>query len=258
MKIDLAIYTGEVGYDWHHAGKFSNDELIAYKRIIGKFPNPDFGPMPFGGAFNEGEWLVFYRYHYAKRWDNLGRDSLYVVLGRVPLAMAFAVDFKCVFALTEMSQPMKPFPTETTYIGPKASAAPSFASQRLFSGMNALPYLGSWFAAKPEGRLVVTIDGDYANPRITPRFEPTAKPIAPIASIPAAQNFGGQPVADWTPGGSGAGSFAVYPAAQTISWTACLISPVTTMFRCILSAIPAKASRKPIPPESSTSRARVR
>lgn len=221
MKIDLAVYTGESGYDWHHAGAFTNDELIVYKRIMGKFPDPDFGRMSFGGAFNEGGWLVFYRYHYARRWDNLGRDSLYVVLGRVPLASASSVDFKCAFALTEMNQPMKPFPAATTYIGPKASSAPSFTSQRMFSGTSALSYLGDWFATKPEGRLVVTIDGDYANPRIMPRFEAAAKPVASVSPTPSMPNFGGKPAADWKPGGSG--SFPVPPvASQTVSRTACI------------------------------------
>lgn len=227
MRIDLAVYTGDSGYDWHHAGVFTRDELIAYKRIMGKFPDPDFGRMPFGGAFNEGNWLVFYRYHYAKRWDNLGRDSLYVALGRVPLASASAVDFKCAFALTEMNQPMKPFPTAASYIGPKAAVAPAFASQRLFTGTSALSYLGSWFASKPAGRLVVSIDGDYANPRILPRFEPAVELAAagPVASPPA---FAGSSSAGWMPGGRGAGVAGV-EARRTVSLTACLALSAATL-----------------------------
>ena len=60
MKLNLAIYTATEGYSWQSGTKISNSDLIEYKRIIGRFPDPTVDVIPFGGAFLYSSKAVFY------------------------------------------------------------------------------------------------------------------------------------------------------------------------------------------------------
>lgn len=188
MKIDLAVFTsGSEGYDWFVAdGVYERRELATYRRTIGHFPNVDLDEIPFGGAFNEGEWIIFYRYHVAYKGGEQGRDAIYLVLGRVPLAVVEDVDFKCAFALEEMAIPHKPTPTCMTYAGPKAGVnAPDFMLQRRYDGFDSLSYIGKWFATMPvDGKLKVSIDRNASDISMRVRFEPVMQTKPPV-SLPS-------------------------------------------------------------------------
>lgn len=112
MKIDLAVYTAQEGYSWQPGTSVDLESLKAYKARIGKFPSPDAPGFPFGGVFLDGNKVVFYRYHVAKKIDFRGRDALYCVLGVVAKDKAAEIDPKALFALPQFAAPMQPFPTE--------------------------------------------------------------------------------------------------------------------------------------------------
>ncbi len=79
MKINLAVYTAVNGYDWQPGTCYSMEDLVRYKGGIGKLPNPLMDTVPYGGIFNDGDTIVFYRMHMAIKSDAKGRDSLYLV-----------------------------------------------------------------------------------------------------------------------------------------------------------------------------------
>jgi len=112
MKIDIAVYTAQEGYAWQPGTAISADLLKGYKARIGKFPSPDAVDFPFGGVFLEGDRVVFYRYHVAKKIDFRGRDALYCVLGTFSKGDAAQVDPKTLFALPEFAGVAIPFPTQ--------------------------------------------------------------------------------------------------------------------------------------------------
>ena len=81
MKMELAVYTAQEGYSWQPGTAFTADELMQFKKCMGKFPSPDSMDFPFGGIFRLGELVVCYRYRVAKKIDFRGRDALYCILG---------------------------------------------------------------------------------------------------------------------------------------------------------------------------------
>ena len=128
MKINLAVYTATEGYSWQTGTRILNSDLIEYKKIIGRFPDPTVDTLPFGGAFVYHNKVVFYRFHIAKQADSKGRDALYLILGECPKNIAMKIDFNSLFAKTEMASPSNPFPFELDYIGaPSPLYAPSEA-----------------------------------------------------------------------------------------------------------------------------------
>ncbi len=126
MKINLAVYTAQEGYSWQPGTAFSMDDLIGFKKRIGKFPAPDSPDFPFGGVFLLDDRVVFYRYHVAKKIDFRGRDALYCVLGAVSRADAARIDPTALFARPEFAGPMKPFPTELEFQESDPSAVPEW------------------------------------------------------------------------------------------------------------------------------------
>ena len=112
MKMKLAIYTAQEGYSWQPGTAFTAEELVAFKKSIGKFPSPDSMDFPFGGIFLLEDRVVFYRYHVAKKIDFRGRDALYCVLGAVSREDAAKIDPAALFACPEFAGPMRPFPTD--------------------------------------------------------------------------------------------------------------------------------------------------
>ena len=110
MKIDLAVYTADRGFDWQPGTVYPRSELIQYKAIMGRFPNILLDKVPYGGVFVCNGKLVFYRYHIHVKGDFAGRDAFYCVLGTVPLAKGKKIDLEKVFNTPEFSTPMRPFP----------------------------------------------------------------------------------------------------------------------------------------------------
>ena len=126
MKMKLAIYTAQEGYSWQPGTAFTAEELVAFKKSIGKFPSPDSMDFPFGGIFLLEDRVVFYRYHVAKKIDFRGRDALYCVLGAVSREEAAKIDPPALFACPEFAGPMKPFPTELELPEADSSAVPEW------------------------------------------------------------------------------------------------------------------------------------
>ncbi len=174
MKIDLAVYTAVDGYDWQPGTSYPRSTLVRFKQGIGRLPDPLMEKLPFGGVFNDGDTIVFYRMHMALRSDSKGRDSLYLVLGTLPKNEVNNVDFKYLFALPEFVKPLKPAPTQTIYIGSQASgAAPDYSAsfRRLIRGENALSEIGTWFGNLRDGNLSMRITGTYAEPVVSTQYE---------------------------------------------------------------------------------------
>ena len=174
MKIDLAVYTAIHGYDWQPGTVYSTSDLVRYKRGIGRLPDPLMEELPFGGVFNDGDTVVFYRYHMAVKSDAKGRDSLYLVLGTLPKSEVGKVDFRYLFALSEFAKPLKPAPILTTYIGSAAIGTPpdfSVSFRRNLQDGDALSEIGSWFSHVPDGTLSMRISGTYANPIVNVQYD---------------------------------------------------------------------------------------
>lgn len=196
MKINLAVYTAIQGYDWQPGTAYSTSDLVRFKRGIGRLPDPLMEELPFGGVFNDGDTVVFYRYHMAIKSDAKGRDSLYLVLGTLPKSEAGKVDFKYLFALSELAKPMKPAPVQATYVGSFATGTPpdfSASIHRCLTGCEALSEIGVWFSRLPDGTLSMRITGAYANPVINIQYEkPRSETPTPSPSVPA-----GIPTSQW-------------------------------------------------------------
>ena len=126
MKMNLAVYTAQEGYSWQSGTSFTTEELVAFKKRIGKFPSPDSAEFPFGGIFMLDDRVVFYRYHVAKKIDFRGRDALYCVLGAVSREEGAKIDPSALFACPEFAGPMKPFPTELELQEADSSAVPEW------------------------------------------------------------------------------------------------------------------------------------
>ena len=126
MKMNLAVYTAQEGYSWQPGTSFTAEELVAFKKRIGKFPSADSAEFPFGGIFLLDDRVVFYRYHVAKKIDFRGRDALYCVLGAVSREEAAKIDPPALFACPEFAGPMKPFPTELELSEADSSAVPEW------------------------------------------------------------------------------------------------------------------------------------
>ena len=174
MKIDLAVYTAIHCYDWQPGTVYSTSDLVRYKRGIGRLPDPLMEELPFGGVFNDGDTVVFYRYHMAIKSDAKGRDSLYLVLGTLPKSEVGKVDFKYLFALSEFAKPLKPAPVQATYIGSAATGMPpdfSESFRRNLRGGNALSEIGNWFSRLPSGTLSMRISGTYADPVVNVQYD---------------------------------------------------------------------------------------
>lgn len=174
MKIDLAVYTAVHGYDWQPGTVYSGRDLVRYKRGMGDLPDPLMEELPFGGVFNDGDTVVFYRYHMAIKSDSKGRDSLYLVLGTLPKSKVGNVDFKELFDLPEFAKPMKPAPVQVTYTGFTAKeATPDFSEpfRRNLRGSVVLSEIGTWFSHLSSGTLSMRISGTCANPVVNVRYD---------------------------------------------------------------------------------------
>ena len=169
MKIKLAVYTAQEGYSWQPGTAFTTEDLVAFKKGIGKFPSPDSTDFPFGGIFLLGDRVVFYRYHVAKKIDFRGRDALYCVLGAVSREDAAKIDPAALFAQPEFAGPMKPFPTELELQEADSSAVPE------------------WLKNLGGNTLDVRITGTADNPKYAVVQEPIKVPQPPAPEPAAGQ-----------------------------------------------------------------------
>ena len=166
MKVKLAIYTAQEGYSWQPGNAFTAEELVAFKKKIGKFPSPDSMEFPFGGIFLLDDRVVFYRYHVAKKIDFRGRDALYCVLGAVSCEEAVKIDPAALFARPEFAGPMKPFPTELEFQEADSSAVPE------------------WLKNLDRNTLDVRITGTADKPSYAVVQEPIEIPPPPVQEHP--------------------------------------------------------------------------
>ena len=160
MKMELAVYTAQEGYSWQPGTAFTADELMQFKKCMGKFPSPDSMDFPFGGIFRIGELVVFYRYHVAKKIDFRGRDALYCILGAVSRAEAEKIDPAVLFSLPEFAQPMKPFPTSAAV--PETPSAPAWWLEKLNGEILNVRISGP--AEKPKYNFLTTPPGEEKKP----------------------------------------------------------------------------------------------
>lgn len=170
MQMKLAVYTAQEGYAWQPGTALTEDDLVRFKRQIGRFPSPDAPDFPFGGIFRLEDRVVFYRYHVAKKIDFCGRDALYCVLGAVSCEEAAKIDPAALFALPAFAGPMKPFPVSTEVPEADPSAVPEWLKN--LDGMT----------------LDARIDGPAENPRYAVKQGPveTPKPDAGEVGTPDA------------------------------------------------------------------------
>ena len=165
MKVNLAVHTAQEGYAWQPGTAYSPDDLLKFKKHIGKFPSPDSMDFPFGGVFLLDDRVVFYRYHVAKKIDFRGRDALYCVLGAVSREEAAKIDPAALFAYPEFAGPMKPFPVSLEV--PEADPA-------------AVP---EWLKNLDKMTLDVRISGPVDKPRYDVAQEPIPEPIPPPIEV---------------------------------------------------------------------------
>lgn len=195
MKINLAVYTATEGYSWQTGTRILNSDLIEYKKIIGRFPDPTVDTLPFGGAFVYHNKVVFYRFHIAKQADSKGRDALYLILGECPKNIAMKIDFNSLFAKTEMASPSNPFPFELDYIGAGATACAIDFTKSFniyYSTRDDFSSLGYILANCPNEELWVKIAGTQIKPNISISYKatPVSSPGVnnPIAATSTALN----------------------------------------------------------------------
>ncbi len=174
MKLNLAVYTATEGYSWQNGTKISNNDLINYKRIIGRFPDPTVDVIPFGGAFLCNNKAVFYRFHIAKQADSKGRDALYLVLGECEKTQAGQIDFKKLFALPEFSGTSNIFPVEVNYVG--GSSMPttidfSASFNKNYSKKEDLSLIGTFLSNAPNNDLIIRINGSENFPLIAVNYK---------------------------------------------------------------------------------------
>ena len=160
MKIDLAVYTADRGFDWQPGTVYPRSELIQYKAIMGRFPNILLDKVPYGGVFVCNGKLVFYRYHIHVKGDFAGRDAFYCVLGTVPLAKGKKIDLEKVFNTPEFSTPMRPFPLSVE-IDEISLPEPSTLEELEYGVLNvsSLTQIGIYATFFGEGKFVCRIDG---------------------------------------------------------------------------------------------------
>lgn len=177
MKMELAVYTAQEGYSWQPGTAFTSDELMQFKKCMGKFPSPDSMDFPFGGIFRLGELVVFYRYHVAKKIDFRGRDALYCILGAVSREEAAKIDPGVLFTLPEFAQPVKPFPTSAAV--PETPSAPAWWLEKLNGEILNVRISGP--ADKPKYNFLTTPPGEEKKP--LPSATPGMRGASPSANV---------------------------------------------------------------------------
>jgi len=182
MRYNLAVYTAQEGYSWQPGTAFTAEELVAFKKCIGKFPSPDSAEFPFGGIFLLEDRVVFYRYHVAKKIDFRGRDALYCVLGAVSREEAAKTDPAALFACPEFAGPMKPFPVSVDVPEADPVAVPE------------------WLKNLDEMTLDVRITGTSDNPSYAvvqnPVKVPEPSPLVDPEAVTPAGNSGNEAIAE--------------------------------------------------------------
>ena len=176
MKLNLAVYTATEGYSWQSGTKISNSDLIEYKRIIGRFPDPTVDVIPFGGAFLCSAKAVFYRFHVAKQADSKGRDALYLVLGVCDKKQAELINFKELFSMAEFASANNKFPTELDYVGNRTAIANidfSNSFNKNYSKNEDLSIIGSLLSNCPNEDLSIRIGGTEKSPNIAVVYKVT-------------------------------------------------------------------------------------
>lgn len=186
MKINLAVWTAVNGYAWQPGHVYSPEDLVRYKDEIGAL---DPNNLPFGGVFLKDGNAVFWRVQIAPRMDSCGRGAVYCVVGAVPEDMAAKVDFRAVFASSEVSQPQKPFPTaldlpECTCEFKSPLGSKGFAERR-FNGTETFSEIGGWCKEARGGQLKIRITGTQDTPLFIVAYTPPRRP-AVEAAMPAA------------------------------------------------------------------------
>ncbi len=174
MKLNLAVFTATQGHKWQEGTRIPSADLMAYRtrigKIFGRFPEPSLDELPFGGAFIYGVKVIFFRFHLLKHSDFKGRTAIYLVVGECAKADAVKLDFKSLFAKTEMAVPRQMFPVEMNYTGPCAvGCAVDFSTsfQKHYSSDNDFSMLGHLFSNCPNEDLYVKIGGTLINPRMS-------------------------------------------------------------------------------------------
>lgn len=173
MKINLAVWTAVNGYAWQPGNVYAPEDLVRYKDEIGTL---DANNLPFGGVFLKDGNAVFWRVQIAPRMDSCGRGAVYCVVGAVSEDMADKVDFRAVFASSEVSQPKKPFPTaldlpECTceFKSPLGSKA---CTERRFNGTETFSEIGGWCEEAKGGQLKIRITGTLDAPLFIVAYTP--------------------------------------------------------------------------------------
>ena len=177
--MELAVYTAQEGYSWQPGTAFTADELMQFKKCMGKFPSPDSMDFPFGGIFRLRDLVVFYRYHVAKKIDFRGRDALYCILGAVTRDEAAKIDPAVLFALPQFAQPVKPFPTSVAV--PETPSAPAWWLEKLNGDILNVRISGP--ADKPKYNFLTTPPGEEKKPQ-SPLSAPTGmRGASPSANV---------------------------------------------------------------------------
>lgn len=187
MKINLAVWTAVNGYDWQPGSVYAPEDLVRYKDEIGTL---DANNLPFGGVFLKDGNAVFWRVQIAPRMDSCGRGAVYCVVGAVPEDMAAKMDFRAVFASSEVSQPQKPFPAaldlpECTceFKSPLGSKP---LAERRFNGTETFSEIGGWCEEAKGGQLKIRITGTLDTPLFIVAYTPPPRRPAIEAAMPTA------------------------------------------------------------------------
>jgi hypothetical protein len=176
MRLNLAVYTAQEGYSWQNGTKITNSDLIEYKRMIGRFPDPTVDIIPFGGAFLCNDKAVFYRFHIAKQADSKGRDALYLILGVCDKKYAKDIDVKTLFEQNEFACVNSKFPTELNYIGGTSAIENidfSVSFNKNYSRKEDMSILGALLTNCPNNNLSIKINGSDKLPTIIVTYKAT-------------------------------------------------------------------------------------
>lgn len=192
MKVNLAVYTAQEGYSWQPGTALTTDELVRFKKSIGKFPSSDSMDLPFGGVFLLEDRVVFYRYHVAKKIDFRGRDALYCVLGAVSREEAAKIDPAALFASPEFAGPMKPFPTEIEVSEADSSAVPEWLKNldKMTLDVRITGTADNPSYAVVQNPIEIPEPDQETSDTETPAPEPVPPPPAPESPVTPAGNSG--------------------------------------------------------------------
>lgn len=118
MTFGLAIYAARHGLSWCSLPKGMPElEIDCSRTMFGKLPDFDAGDNGFEGISICGGRAFIASCFKARKWDFMGRDSLYMAVTWMPVEMLNRLNVDALFALKYFREPMRNPPTQFEFAG---------------------------------------------------------------------------------------------------------------------------------------------